>query len=237
MLKKKKVLNNFEKSTATYFQEISKYKPLNKEEEFKLWKKYKDNHDLAARDKIISSNLKFVVSVAKKYQGRGLSFSDLISEGNMGLLKAIEKFDETKGFKTISYSVWWIKQTIMEAIEKRNGITSMDETPEEKEKESIPEEYDEDNVFSDTLKNRVADNTDVMATKEAESKEKLLRLFEVLDNRERDLVERYYGINNRKGETLEEIGEDYKLSKERVRQIIDKSMMKLRCQALKTTEK
>ena len=113
MLKQKKIINDFERSSLTYFNEISEFKPLSREEEFSLWERYRKNNDIGARDKLIKSNLKFVASVAKNYQGLGLSYADLIAEGNCGLLKAIDKFDYEKGFKTISYSVWWIRQSIL----------------------------------------------------------------------------------------------------------------------------
>ena len=108
MLKKKKTVNDFEQSSQIYFNEISGFKSLSKEEEYSLWEQYRKNNDLSARDKLIKSNLKFVVSVARSYQGLGLSYSDLIAEGNYGLMKAIDKFDYEKGYKTISYSVWRI---------------------------------------------------------------------------------------------------------------------------------
>ena len=126
MRKKKKIANEFERSAQTYFNEIGDFNPLSKDEEMSLWEQYKKNNDINARDKIIKSNLKFVASVAKPFQGLGLSYSDLIAEGNMGLLKAIDKFDYERGFKTISYSVWWIRQTIMEALHNRNLIKGDD---------------------------------------------------------------------------------------------------------------
>ena len=122
MIKKKKVVNDFERSSQTYFKEISTFKPLSKDEEFSLWERYRNNNDLVARDKLIKSNLKFVASVARGYQGLGLSYADLIAEGNCGLMKAFDKFDYSKGYKTISYSVWWIRQSILEALKERTGI-------------------------------------------------------------------------------------------------------------------
>ena len=122
MIKKNKYINDFDISAKIYFSEISQYKSLSQEEELSLWKRYKLNNDLKARDTIIKSNLKFVASIAKGYQGRGLSYSDLIAEGNCGLLRALNKFDYKKGYKTISYSVWWIRQAILEALKERNGL-------------------------------------------------------------------------------------------------------------------
>ena len=105
MRKKKKTITDFERSSIDYFKEINNLSPLTREEEFSLWEKYKKHNDMKARDKIIKSNLKCVASVAKEYIGMGLSYSDLIGEGNIGLAKAMEKFDYEKGYKTISYSV------------------------------------------------------------------------------------------------------------------------------------
>src|SRR5574344_2550105 len=126
MVRKNKTSNEFDRSAGAYFKEISKCKPLSREEEFSLWERYKKNNDIEARNKLITSNLKFVASVAKKYQGRGLSYSDLIAEGNLGLIKAMDKFDGNKNIKVISYSVWWIRQTILEALDKRNSMGAED---------------------------------------------------------------------------------------------------------------
>ena len=139
MLKKKKIINDFEKSSQIYFKEISNFSPLSREEEYSLWERYKKHNDIAARDKLIKSNLKFVASVAKSYQGLGLSYSDLIAEGNYGFMKAIDKFDYEKGYKTISYSVWWIKQSILEALNERNGIEG-DSLPEDFEKQGADDD-------------------------------------------------------------------------------------------------
>ena len=147
MLKKKKIINDFERSSQTYFKEISEFKPLSREEEFSLWERYRKNNDIGARDKLIKSNLKFVASVAKNYQGLGLSYADLIAEGNCGLLKAIDKFDYEKGFKTISYSVWWIRQSILEALKERAGI----------EGDSLPQDFEKQNQYED--EEQTIDNT------------------------------------------------------------------------------
>ena len=126
MLKKQKVGLEHDKSVTSYFNDVAGYKPLSKEEELDLWRKYKYDGDLNARNKLISSNLKCVASIAKQYQGRGLSYADLIAEGNIGLMKALDKFDGERGFKVISYSVWWIRQTILEALSKRNTSDNED---------------------------------------------------------------------------------------------------------------
>ena len=164
MIKKKKFINDFDLSSQIYFKEISQYKSLSLDEEISLWKQYKYNNDIKARDKIIKSNLKFVASVAKKYQGRGLSYSDLIAEGNYGLLRAIDKFDYKKGYKTISYSVWWIKQAILEALKERNHLDS-DELPNDFEKQHMEDDeiyeqaYHQHTLAGKTVNNKAAERT------------------------------------------------------------------------------
>ena len=228
MLKKKKTLNDFEYSSQIYFNEISNFKPLSKEEEFSLWERYRKNNDITARDKLIKSNLKFVASVARSYQGLGLSYSDLIAEGNYGLMKAMEKFDYEKGYKTISYSVWWIKQSILEALKERAGI----------EGESLPEDFEKQNSMEDNeenidyiVKSEYIDygNTD---SNNEELKQVILNLTECLTEREQYIITEYYGLNSNENMTLEEIGDTIGLTKERVRQIKEKALKKLRSEAL-----
>ena len=125
-MKRNKNVIGYEKNTTTYFNEITKSQPLEKEEEYELWKKYKEEGNIDARNKLVSSNLKFVANIARHYQGMGLSYGELIAEGNYGLIKAIDRFDGDKGFKLISYSVWWIRQAIVEAIKKRNVMDAED---------------------------------------------------------------------------------------------------------------
>jgi RNA polymerase primary sigma factor len=228
MLKKKKTLNDFEYSSQIYFNEISNFKPLSKEEEFSLWERYRKNNDIAARDKLIKSNLKFVASVARSYQGLGLSYSDLIAEGNYGLMKAMEKFDYEKGYKTISYSVWWIRQSILEALKERAGI----------EGESLPEDFEKQNLMDGNeenidyiVKSEYIDygNTD---SNNEELKQVILNLTECLTEREQYIITEYYGLNSNENMTLEEIGDAIGLTKERVRQIKEKALKKLRSEAL-----
>lgn len=231
MIKKKKIANDFERSTQTYFSEISNFSPLSRDEEFSLWKKYKENNDLSARDKIIKSNLKFVASEAKNFQGLGLSYSDLIAEGNAGLMKAMDKFDYEKGFKTISYSVHWIRQTILEALEKRNLIDG-DDLPEDFEK---PLESDDENVYinNDNATNEeYIDNGLVSEFKLKEEKKAINLLFACLTEREKSIMTKYFGLGGAKEMTLEDIGKQYGLTKERVRQIKEKCLKKLRSEAL-----
>jgi RNA polymerase primary sigma factor len=230
MLKKKKNVNDFEQSSKIYFNEISNYKPLSYEEELQLWKSYKLNNDMAARDKLVLSNLKFVASVAKTYQGRGLSFSDLIAEGNCGLLRAMEKFDYTKGYKTISYSVWWIRQAILEAIRDRNGIEG-EELPCEYEKQSEEEIIDNDITLKDNYIINPIDFSTHNELNYEEVKETTSFLLSCLTKREQTIINEYFGLNGTPL-TLEEIGDNLKLTKERVRQIKEKSLKKLRANAL-----
>ena len=112
-------VNDYEKSTAVYFNMISKLKSLSKQEEKKLWENFHNKKDLSAREKLIQANLKFVPTVAKYFKGCGLPFADIVEEGNIGLIKAIDRFDPKKDNKVISYAVWWIRKTILEAIEKK----------------------------------------------------------------------------------------------------------------------
>ena len=231
MLKKKKCVNDFEESSKLYFKEIDKYTPLSHEEEIKLWKSYKLNNDLSARDKLVHSNLKFVASVASYYQGRGLSYSDLIAEGNYGLLKAMEKFDYTKGYKTISYSVWWIRQAILEALNERNGIEG-EELPCEYEKQGGEED---DLTPSYSIQNEyfIDEYWGEEEQKRQQRRELIKSLTKQLSMRENFIITRYYGLDYDSPMTLEEIGDELSLTKERVRQILVTAFKKIRSEALK----
>ena len=234
MSKKTKIANDFEKSTSAYFKEISKFKTLSAEKELSLWKRYKNDNDIKARDELINSNLKFVASIAKQYQGRGLSYSDLIAEGNIGLLKAFEKFDYSRGYKTISYSVWWIRQTILDALTNRNLLKG-DEIPTCAEKQI---ETEEDLIQMINAKDAFDDYIESSTPAEVkflEEKNVSELLLNCLDYRERYIITNYFGLDDIDALTLEEIGAKLSLTKERVRQIKEKALKKLRSEALKNS--
>lgn len=228
MSKKKKVVE-YDNTLMTYFKEIGEYKPLSKDEEQDLWKRYKKNNDLSARDKIIKSNLKFVANVAKSFQGMGLSYSDLIAEGNLGLMKAIDKFDYELGNRTISYSVWWIKQAIMEALSNRNALKS-EELPQDFERQT---DCDEDIFYQADNGGGFNDSGTTAENREIDIKTAIPELMECLTDRERVVLTYYFGINGKQQQTLDEIGQFLCLTKERVRQIKERALKKLRGEALK----
>lgn len=223
---KKKIRPNFENSSKMYFKEINAYSPLTKDEEINLWEKYKKYNDLSARDKLVKSNLRFVASIAKEYQGLGLSYPDLISEGNIGLLKSFEKYDYTKGFKTISYSVWWIKQSILEALHKRNLLKG-DDLPLDYEKQE-----DDDDKTNHLIDMAFIDNQYEKELTEKDNLHMINLLMTDLNKREKLVVEYYFGLDNNDEHTLEEIGDILGLTKERIRQIKCSAFKKMRSMAL-----
>lgn len=230
MRKKKKKIIDFERSSIDYFKEINNLSPLSREEEHSLWEKYKKENDMSARDKIIKSNLKFVASVAKPYIGMGLSYSDLIAEGNLGLIKALDKFDYEKGYKTISYSVWWIRQNILEALKKRNIINGDEIAPSETfdEDDSVDED---DNVTME----KYVDNFNFDNLKRSDESSVVKNLMDSLTEREKRVVSDYFGLESKDEMTLEEIGKEMGLTKERIRQIKESALKKLRTEALKNS--
>jgi RNA polymerase primary sigma factor len=227
-------VSDYEQSTGAYLKEIGGFKPLTKKDEMKLWKRLKKNpEDSDAKNKLITSNLKFVVSVANSYKGRGLSLSDLVAEGNMGLLKAYTKFNPKVDVKFISYSVYWIRQSILEALEKRNGING-EELPldYEKQEENVDEDYLEADNTPNLVNEFVEDDADGEMERINKQRQALNMLFDGLTEREKNIIVRYFGLGKNKAETLEEIGNTLNLTKERVRQIKEDGMKKLRSHAV-----
>jgi RNA polymerase primary sigma factor len=266
----KSITNRESEALDKYLQEIGKEEMITVEEEVELAQKIR-NGDRKALERLTKANLRFVVSVAKQYQNQGLSLPDLINEGNLGLIKAAEKFDETRGFKFISYAVWWIRQSILQAIaeqsrlvrlplnqvgsvNKINRILNKFEQENERKPsiEEISEQLDipEDKVdeaitasghhvsvdapFIDGEENSLLDvlvNSDApMADRElvAESlRAEINNALKCLNERERNVVEAFYGINQQEL-TLEEIGTKFGLTRERVRQIREKAIRRLR---------
>lgn len=227
-------VSDYEQSTGAYLKEIGGFKPLTKKDEMKLWRRLKKNpEDSDAKNKLITSNLKFVVSVANSYKGRGLSLSDLVAEGNMGLLKAYTKFNPKVDVKFISYSVYWIRQSILEALEKRNGING-EELPldYEKQEENVDEDYLEADNTPNLVNEFVEDDADGEMERINKQRQALNMLFDGLTEREKNIIVRYFGLGKNKAETLEEIGNTLNLTKERVRQIKEDGMKKLRSHAV-----
>lgn len=228
--------NDFNETVRRYYSDLKPYKPITKAMEKRLFKKYRKG-DEAARNQILESNLKFVFDIARKYTGRGVAISDLISEGNMGLLKAMEKFDETKGVKFISYAVWWIRQFMQEAI-KRNKLVELCEiemsTNNDDAIGKMNPAYDDDRTNSKDKTNYEPSDEDEVVEKEVNDtyKEVVNNIMDSLTERERDVIELYYGINDNKELTLFKIGEKYDLSSERVRQIKKTAIRKMRANVL-----
>lgn len=226
-------VNDFNATVVAYYDDLKKYKPLTRAKERRLLKLCK-NGNLKAKNELIEANLKFVFDVAKHYTGRGISISDLISEGNMGLIKAVDKFDEDKDVKFISYAVWWIRQAMLEAIKKKR-LLNVIEIENTESKVSVLESTisdDEDEIikrgevgFSNEAEERKRETSQVQ-------KEVIEQLLSVLNKREREIIENYYGLNDMKELTLAEIGEKYNLSIERVRQINKTSFKKIRTQMM-----
>ncbi len=268
----KSITNRESQSLEKYLQEIGKVDLLTPEEEVDLAKRIKQG-DQIALEKLTKANLRFVVSVAKQYQNQGLSLSDLINEGNLGLIKAAQRFDETRGFKFISYAVWWIRQSILQALAEQSRIVRLplnkvgslnkinkafSELEQEYEREpssdelaellEIPTEEvettlgvaarhvsmdapfveGEDNSLLDVLENGGTPNTDsALEYRESLSRE-IDRSLSTLTERQCDVIKLYFGIGVEHPMSLEDIGERFGLTRERVRQIKDKAINKLR---------
>ncbi|MBN2264140.1 MAG: sigma-70 family RNA polymerase sigma factor [Prolixibacteraceae bacterium] len=266
----KSITNRESASLDKYLQEIGKEELITVEEEVELAQRIKKG-DHAALEKLTRANLRFVVSVAKQYQNQGLSLPDLINEGNLGLIKAAEKFDETRGFKFISYAVWWIRQSILQALAEQSRIVRLplnqvgslnkinkafSKFEQEHERKPSPEELaesldlpadkvadtlkvsgrhisvdapfvdGEDNSLLDVLPNADSPNADKALINESLARE-IDRALTTLTERESDIVRLFFGIGCQEM-TLEEIGERFGLTRERVRQIKEKAIRRLR---------
>ncbi|HLL41960.1 MAG TPA: RNA polymerase sigma factor RpoD/SigA [Segetibacter sp.] len=277
----KSITNRESQSLERYLQEIGKVELLAPEEEVALAARIKQG-DLKALERLTKANLRFVVSVAKQYQNQGLTLPDLINEGNLGLIKAAQRFDETRGFKFISYAVWWIRQSILQALAEHSRIVRLPLNKvgltnrisrayqlleQQFEREPTAEEladvlevtaeevsttlmmstrhvsvdgplFDGDeNTLIDVLVNDNADNTDERLVYDESLKMEIKTTLQTLTERQKNVICYFYGIGVDHPLSLEDIGERYSLTRERVRQIKDKAITKLRttgrCKELK----
>jgi RNA polymerase primary sigma factor len=268
----KSITNRESQSLEKYLQEIGKVELITPEEEVRLAKKIKQG-DQAALDKLTKANLRFVVSVSKQYQNQGLSLPDLINEGNLGLIKAAQRFDETRGFKFISYAVWWIRQSILQALAEQSRIVRLplnkvgltnkiqkafSQLEQEYEREPSPDEIatmleletddvsatlgisarhismdsplsdGEDNTLVDVFENPNAERANTNIEHNESLKQEIDRSLKVLTERQKEVICYFFGIGVDHPMSLEDIGEKFNLTRERVRQIKDKAITKLR---------
>lgn len=277
----KSITNRESQSLEKYLQEIGKVELITPEEEVKLAEKIKQG-DQRALDRLTKANLRFVVSVAKQYQNQGLSLPDLINEGNLGLIKAAQRFDETRGFKFISYAVWWIRQSILQSLAEQSRIVRLplnkvgltnrinkafSQLEQEYEREPSAEELaeileleteevaatlgisarhvsmdsplaeGEENTLIDVLHNPNAESTDEELDHKQSLKTEIDRSLQTLTERQQEVIRYFFGIGVDHPMSLEDIGERFNLTRERVRQIKDKAISKLktntRCKLLK----
>ncbi|HRP30627.1 MAG TPA: sigma-70 family RNA polymerase sigma factor [Agriterribacter sp.] len=278
----KSITNRESQSLEKYLQEIGRVELIGPEEEVKLAALIKHG-DQKALDRLTKANLRFVVSVAKQYQNQGLSLPDLINEGNLGLIKAAQRFDETRGFKFISYAVWWIRQSILQALAEQSRIVRLplnkvgltnrinkafQQLEQEYEREPSAEELadlldidtdeiaatlgvaarhvsmdtplsdGEDSTLVDVMENPNADSVDMKIAHYESLKKEIERSLHTLTDRQQDVIRFFFGIGSDNAMSLEDIGERFNLTRERVRQIKDKAITKLRstsrCKLLKT---
>jgi RNA polymerase primary sigma factor len=268
----KQITNRETASLDMYLQDISKVELINAQDEVVLAQKIRLG-DQRALDKLVKSNLRFVVSVSKQYQNQGLSLPDLINEGNIGLIKAAQRFDETRGFKFISYAVWWIRQSILQALAEQSRIVrlplnkigainkinkSMSKLEQDLEREPsydelsdllnmIPTEIidimrnhsrhmsmdaplstnEEGGTMYDLMRNEASQNPDRTLMGESLQFE-IFRALRTLTEREADVVKLFFGLEGKHPHSLEEIGEKFGLTRERVRQIKEKAVRRLK---------
>ena len=277
------ITNRDSQAVEKYLQEISKISMITPEEETTLAQRIKQPQkdkvgneikgayadSRRALDKLVKANLRFVVSVAKQYQHQGLSLSDLINEGNLGLIKAAQRFDETKGFKFISYAVWWIRQSILQALAEQGRLVRLPQNKigtynkankayiafeQEHEREPSTEELAEilemseteiTNIFTSNTRHTSLDapvheaedvamgdllegssDTDEDVMKDSLRNE-IRRILRSLSQREAEILEAYFGLRGDEGPTIEQIGDKYDLTKERIRQIKERAIKRL----------
>jgi RNA polymerase primary sigma factor len=271
MAKTGRTVNESNRSLSRYLEEIGDFEPLNPDREVELAIKIKKD-DHSALEELVKANLRFVVSVAKDYQGQGLPLTDLINEGNLGLIKAAGRFDETRGFKFISYAVWWIRQSILQALAEHSRIVRLplnrvgtiskitktaekleaeiERSPNEKEigrqlnmtsdevidamrisrrhqSLNAPFRDGDKNSLIDIIKddNQIAPDTPLMNDS---LKDEIRNSLDTLKDREKMVIKMYFGIERDYALTLNEIGEEFNLTRERVRQIKEKAIRRLR---------
>lgn len=224
-------VDDYEKSTAAYFNLIKNTKPLSKKEENLLWKRFREKNDFSAREKLITSNLRFVPTIAKQFKGCGLPFADIVEEGNIGLIKAIDKFDPKHDTKIISYAVWWIKKCIMEAIDKKGLLDTdnIDDIYINYNKSNDDENSQNSKLMQIIVPSKINFDEDVESN--FNTKQMIEDLFDGVPERERYIVSDYYGLDGTQ-KTLDEIGNEINLTKERVRQLNEKALKKMRANAL-----
>lgn len=213
-----------------YFKTLRNFKSLKKSEERALLKDYLENGNLSSRNKLINSNLKYACTLANSYRGRGVDFSELISEANSGLIESIDKFDTKQNVKLITYAKWWIMQRLNAYIANKYKHSG-DELPTDHQEQTC----DDDENICDKTNNTsyeqfVTDEID-SEKNNADKKRFIYSLLENLDEREREIIELYFGLDG-SNNTLETIGGMYGITKERTRQIIEKSLIKLRSYAM-----
>jgi RNA polymerase primary sigma factor len=268
----KSITNRESQSLEKYLQEIGKVELISPEEEVKLAIRIKQG-DQKALDKLTKANLRFVVSVAKQYQNQGLTLPDLINEGNLGLIKAAQRFDETRGFKFISYAVWWIRQSILQALAEQSRIVRLplnkvgltnriqkaySQLEQQFERDPSPEELaeileldidevsstlgiggrhvsvdtplseGEDNTLIDVMENPNAERAETNIEHNESLKQEIDRSLKTLTERQKEVICFFFGIGVDHPMSLEDIGERFNLTRERVRQIKDKAITKLR---------
>lgn len=268
----KSITNRESQSLEKYLQEIGKVELISPEEEVRLAKAIKLG-DQFALDKLTKANLRFVVSVAKQYQNQGLSLPDLINEGNLGLIKAAQRFDETRGFKFISYAVWWIRQSILQSLAEQSRIVRLplnkvgltnkiqkafSKLEQEFEREPSPQELaeileldtdevsatlgiggrhismdtplseGEDNTLIDVMENHNAERAETHLEHNESLTQEISRSMQSLTERQKEVICYFFGIGIDHPMTLEDIGERFSLTRERVRQIKDKAITKMR---------